>query len=240
MSTKIEWTDHTWNPVTGCTPISAGCKNCYAAKLVRRLAGRFGYDSADPFKITLHHDKVLTPNKWKSPRKIFISSMGDLFHNGVPDIWIDLVLSITAVASQHTYLILTKRAERMKYYLDAMVESRGAEPILENVWFGVTAENQEMADYRIPLLIDLPVPNKFVSVEPMLTPMDLSLYINNLDWIIVGGETGIKARYMDPSWAIAVMDLCKQYDVPFFFKQMSQKKPAPIELLVKQFPSVMP
>lgn len=240
MSSKIEWTDHTWNPVTGCTPISAGCANCYAAKLVCRLAGRFGYDSNDPFRITLHYDKLITPNKWKSPRKIFISSMGDLFHQHVPDIWIEHVLNVTALACQHTYLILTKRPERMKQYLDAMVESRGGGAILNNVWFGVTAENQEMADFRLPLLIDLPVQNKFVSVEPMLTPVNLSTYINNLDWVIVGGETGLKARYMEPQWAITVMELCKKHQVPFFFKQMTKKIPTPTELLVKQFPSVMP
>ena len=240
MASKIEWTNETWNPVTGCTPISAGCENCYAAKLVNRLAGRFGYDSNDPFKITFHPGMLNKATRWKSPKKVFVCSMGDLFHKDVPDSWIDAVMSATKMAPQHTYQILTKRPGRMQSYFQAIANEHGIRAIPDNLWVGVTAEDQAMANVRIPMLISTPVQNKFVSVEPMLTPVDVTAYINNLDWLIVGGETGVRARNMDPNWAIAIMELCKKHEVPFFFKQMSKKEPTPTELLVKQFPSAMP
>ena len=239
MTSKIEWTNETWNPVTGCSPISPGCHNCYAKNMTNRLKGRCGYHHTDPFKITLHKDKFSKPSTFKKPRKVFVCSMGDLFHKDVPDAWIDAVMKVTSMVPQHTYLILTKRPERMFTYITNIVKTYNI-TIPNNLWFGVTAENQEMADYRIPFLLDLPVENKFVSIEPMLGPVNIASYISKLDWIIVGGETGKKARYMDPGWAVAVKNLCLQNAVPFFFKQMSMKAPAPIELLIKQFPSSMP
>ncbi len=149
-------------------------------------------------------------------------------------------MCMTTKAPQHIYQILTKRPERMQTYLKRVVDSHGVKAIPSNLWFGATTQNQEMADYRIPILINTPVPNKFISVEPMLTPVDLTAYIHNLDWVITGGETGQRARYMDPAWAVAIKELCKQHQVPFFFKQMSKKKPAPAELQVKEFPVKMP
>lgn len=236
---KIEWTDETWNPITGCTPCSPGCDNCYAEMMSRRLKGRFGYHYQDPFQITMHKEKFKEPLKLRKPRKIFPCSMGDLFHPKVPEHWIDTVFQITTLAPQHVYQILTKRPDRMQMYLMNIVSKYGVE-IPDNLWFGVTAENQQIADQRLPILIDTPVTNRFVSVEPMLEAIDISQYISHLDWLIVGGETGVKARYMDPEWAIEIKDLCRQNDVPFFFKQMSKKATLPTELLIKQSPASMP
>lgn len=239
MPTRIEWTDESWNPVTGCTPISPGCINCYAKKMTNRLKGRFGYHHTNPFQVTLHKDKLSFPLSLRRPRKVFVCSMSDIFHKDVPDAWIDAVLKVTTMASQHTYQILTKRPERMRDYINSIVEKYSIE-IPSNLWFGITAENQEMADFRLPLLIDTKVKNKFVSIEPMLGPVDLANYIDRLNWIITGGETGMKARYMDPNWALAVKNICVKNKVPFFFKQMSNKAPAPAELAFKQLPLGMP
>ncbi len=239
MSSKIKWTNETWNPITGCTPCSPGCQNCYAEMMSRRLKGRFGYHYQDPFQVTLHKAKFKDPLKLKKPRKIFVCSMGDLFHKDVPGHWIDAVFQITSLAPQHAFQILTKRPERMNKYLANIVSQYEIE-IPDNLWFGVTAENQQMADQRLQILIDTPVANKFVSIEPMLGPVDISSYIHHLDWAIVGGETGVKARHMDPGWARAIRNLCRKHEVPFFFKQMSKKAPIPEALLVKQFPISMP
>jgi protein gp37 len=165
--------------------------------------------------------------------------MGDLFHKDVPDAWIDAVFHVTSIVHRHTYLILTKRPERMRNYINSIVDQYEIE-IPSNLWFGVTVENQEMADFRLPILIDTKVTNKFVSIEPMLGPVDLTNYIDRINWVITGGETGMKARYMDPGWAIAVKNICVKNNLPFFFKQMSNKAPAPAELEFKQLPSGMP
>jgi len=239
MPTKIEWTDESWNPITGCTPISPGCINCYAKKMTNRLKGRYGYHHENPFQVTLHKDKFSVPLSLRRPRKVFICSMGDLFHKDVPDAWIDAVFHVTTMVQRHTYLILTKRPERMRDHINAIVDKYAIE-IPSNLWFGVTAENQEMADFRLPFLIDTKVNNKFVSIEPMLGPVDLANYIDRLNWIIVGGETGKETRYMDPKWALTVKNICIKNNVPFFFKQMSNKASTPAELAFKQLPPGMP
>lgn len=239
MPTKIEWSDETWNPITGCSPISPGCQNCYAKGMTHRLKGRYGYHHGNPFQVTLHRDKFSYPASLKKPRKIFVCSMGDLFHEDVPDNWINAVFYVTSIVSHHTYLFLTKRPERMKNYINAIVDQYQIK-IPSNLWFGITVENQQMADYRMPFLIDTKVTNKFVSIEPMLGPVNLSIYIGSMKWVILGGETGKNARYMDPDWAIDVRKQCVQNYVPFFFKQMSKKAPTPLILLLKQFPSTMP
>jgi protein gp37 len=187
MPTKIEWAEETWNPVTGCTPISEACQNCYAKRMAKRLAGRCGYPKDEPFKVTLHPDKLEQPLKWKKPRRIFVCSMGDLFHEDVPVMNIIDCLSTMAEAHWHTFLILTKRPERMMDIIthptvanDVWLQtSRGvnAEPSpwpLPNIWLGVTAENQARADERIPILLQIPAAKRFVSVEPMLGPLDLT------------------------------------------------------------------
>ena len=247
MATKIEWGDETWNPITGCSKISEGCQNCYAERMSKRLAGRFGYPADKPFKVTLHEDKLDEPLKWRKPRRVFVCSMGDLFHENVPDKAIIDVLSVIAECEyqklNHVFMILTKRPGRMlelftngTIHNDVWVQtSRGcnAEPSLwplPNLWLGVTVENQQRADERIPILLQIPAAKRFVSVEPMLGSVDLtfdagtgqglrdSFFSYGLDWVICGGETGPGARPMHPDWVRSLRDQCTAAGTPFFFK----------------------
>jgi len=233
MSSKIEWCDETWNPITGCTPISEGCENCYAARMAQRLRGRFGYPKHDPFcPGTEHQDRVFEqPTHWRKPRRIFVCSMGDLFHRDVRTQTIDRIFGLMthpmSGMSHHTYLLLTKRPERL---LEGHAERFAEWP---NIWLGVTAENQQRADERIPILLEIPAAVRFVSVEPMLGPVDLSRYLGQvpeashdtwldydpLNWVICGGETGPSARWMQSKWAGDLHDQCLAAGVPFFLKQ---------------------
>jgi len=189
--TKIEWTDATWNPVTGCTKFSPGCANCYAERMAKRLAGRFGYPKDEPFKVTLHEDRITEPLKWRKPRRVFVCSMGDLFHEDVKAYDIMRIFNVMAQAKQHTFMVLTKRPERMlqvyrrlrpgntspgPYFSIAKgPNAEGQPPMLpSNIWVGVTAENQEVADKRISTLLQIPATIRFVSIEPMLGPIDLT------------------------------------------------------------------
>lgn len=176
--TKIEWAESSWNPITGCTKISPGCRNCYAERMARRLAGRCGYPANNPFKVTLHPDRLEEPLKWKKPRRVFVCSMGDLFHEDVPDEFISSIFAIMWQADWHTFLILTKRPERMREficeYLPQFISGEISSP---HIWLGVTAENQQRADERIPLLLQTPAAVRFVSVEPLLGPLDLGKWI---------------------------------------------------------------
>lgn len=179
MPTKIEWAEETWNPVTGCSPISEGCRNCYAARMAKRLAGRCGYPEGEPFRVTLHPDKLDQPMRWKKPRMIFVCSMGDLFHEDVPTTFIDQVLEIIASCPQHTFIALTKRPENLEHKIYGITPDNpyrllGGGDYLPNLWLGVTAENQQRADERIPVLLQIPAAVRFVSVEPMLGPVDLT------------------------------------------------------------------
>jgi len=176
--TKIEWTDATWNPVTGCTSVSPGCAHCYAKRLAKRLAGRCGYpESPNEFDVTLHLDKLNEPLRWKKPRQVFVCSMSDLFHEDVPDGFIAAVFEIMRKATRHTFQVLTKRPERMKDFVDGYIYRRRVWRVggrlSANVWLGVTAENQEQADRRIPILLQIPATVRFVSVEPMLEEISL-------------------------------------------------------------------
>ncbi len=234
MPTKIPWASETWNVVTGCTPISEGCAHCYAKKMASRLAGRFGYDKDKPFKPTFHADKLEEPLGWHMPRKIFVSSMGDLFHEDVPMKWISEVMGFIAGSEvqRHTFMVLTKRPERMRDYFNEL-------DIPPNLWVGVTAENQERADERIPVLLEIQAAVRFVSIEPMLGDIDITHYGYGIpDWIICGAESGPGARYMDPLWARNLMGNCTYLDIPFFMKQMSNKEPIPEDLMVREWPDV--
>ena len=200
--TKIEWAEEVWNPVTGCTKISPGCQNCYAERMSKRLSGRCGYPADEPFKVTLHPERLEQPLNWKKPRRIFVCSMGDLFHDDVPDEFIFEVFSTMSNAQWffgHKFLVLTKRPERMKQIMQMIEDSIEQQKIpkvnpdgsrtlsltftfpLQNIWFGVTCENQEQADKRIPILLQIPAAVRFVSVEPMLGPVDLSEWLNECD-----------------------------------------------------------
>lgn len=177
--TKIEWADRVWNPVTGCTKISPGCANCYAERMAARLAGRCGYPKDIPFAVTMHPAKLNEPLHWRKPARIFVCSMSDLFHQDVPFYFIDDVFDQIKRCRQHTFLILTKRPERMYAYFDSSSARVNDGNWIDHTWIGVTAENQEQADKRIPILLQTPAAVRFVSVEPMLGPVDVSKWLGD-------------------------------------------------------------
>ncbi|MCK5606518.1 phage Gp37/Gp68 family protein [Candidatus Pacearchaeota archaeon] len=243
--TKIEWADAVWNPVTGCTKVSAGCANCYAERMSKRLGGRFGYPANEPFRVTRHLDRMDEPLKLKKPKRIFVCSMGDLFHKDMPFHSINNVVAVIRKCPQHTFLFLTKRPERLLEWRTGPLGYRHrflSSFFPENIHLGVSVEDQATADERIPLLLQTPAAKRFVSIEPMLEPVDLKFWNPNnpqsegeymaavegvcvigrnrpLDGVILGGETGPGARPMHPDWARKVRDDCKAAGVPFFFKQ---------------------
>ncbi|MEN6440912.1 MAG: phage Gp37/Gp68 family protein [Syntrophobacter sp.] len=232
-ATKIEWADSVWNPVTGCTPISEGCDNCYARRMAQRLAGRYGYPNNGGFSVTLRPERLSDPMQWNKPRRVFCVSMGDLFHDEVPDSFISKVMVETQVTPRHTYLILTKRPDRMSQFMLERYQTLRREKPYPNVWVGVTVENQQRADERIPILLQIPAAKRFVSVEPMLEDINIRPYMgctgmpdcqfcetgNKLDWVICGGETGRpRARQLKASWVRSIRDQCQSAGVPFFFK----------------------
>ena len=182
---KIEWTDATWSPVTGCTPVSEGCRNCFAKRMAKRLAGRHGYPAApNEFNVTLHEDRLEQPLHWKMPRMVFVCSMSDLFHEDVPLDYILRVWRIMHLARQHTFQVITKRPERMRLFLTEWMPGAWELAFFErppglfsNLWLGVSAENQEQADKRIPLLLETPAAVRFVSAEPLLGPIELRPYL---------------------------------------------------------------
>lgn len=289
--TRIPWADETWNPMTGCTPVSEACQNCYAERMARRiyrmagigqhpemaeeaarcdLAGKAAVAPAkfpcpSGFYPTFYPHRLDKPLHWRKPRRIFVCSMSDLYHEAFSDSDIAAVFSIMDHCPQHTFMVLTKRPERMKRWFDSMAEhstlgfcygaaTRYTSELygrdnhaetwpLPNLWLGVTVENQQRADERIPILLDTPAAVRFVSIEPMLGQVDLTDietlstptmresidalsddegWVKNaefLDWVIVGGENGPGARPMQPEWALGVWRQCKAAGVPFFWKQ---------------------
>ena len=255
MSTKIEWCDEVWNPVTGCSKISPGCEHCYAERMAKRLAGRCGYRKRYPFRVTVHKNRMELPLHWKKPRRVFVNSMGDLFHPDVSWEVIDKIYGTMWKASLHRFMILTKRPGKMLEYMVAPPLASNAPGLkaMPHLWLGVTVENQEQAEKRIPVLLQIPAEKRFVSVEPMLGPVDLTGLkpsgITNLDalfglhgvgvpshdcekidWVICGGETGSGARPMQKDWVLNLRDQCVAAGVPFFFKgwgtaAMSKKDP---------------
>lgn len=216
---KIEWTDTTWNPTTGCTKISQGCKWCYAQVMSKRLKGMGQKKYQNGFKLTLHEEELKRPYTWKKPRMVFVNSMSDLFHEDVPFEFIDRVFEVMRDNPEHTFQVLTKRSRRLMNY------SVGRELFaLQNVWIGVSVENEEQI-HRIEDLIHTNAAVMFVSCEPLLGPLpSISDYMGLLDWVIVGGESGRKPRPIDPEWVREIRDICQGpfqglWTTPFFFKQ---------------------
>lgn len=211
-TSKIEWTEQTWNPVVGCTKISAGCKHCYAETMAKRLQamGTPGYENG--FALTLLPQRLADPMKRTKPTVYFLNSMSDLFHEQVPDVYIDQVMAVVAQTPQHTYQILTKRAQRMARYF---AKGRAVPP---NAWMGVSVENKKHGVPRIKHLRQVPARIRFLSVEPLLEDVG-QLDLTDIHWVIVGGESGPKARPMKPEWAEAVQRQCDEQRVAFFFKQ---------------------
>ena len=212
--TAIEWTDATWNPVTGCTKISPGCAYCYAEGITLRFK-RGGPYLPGKATIKLHYDRLNAPAKWKTPRRVFVNSMSDLFHEEVPFHFIQQVFLHMVKHDQHTYQILTKRPERMLEYLHWAEKLQWP----SHIWAGVSVENQYWADKRIPLLARIPARVRFLSVEPLLKAVHLGSYLKQIQWVIVGGESGPRSRPMKAEWATRIRDECLDAGVPFFFKQ---------------------
>lgn len=264
-ASRIEWTDATWNPITGCSLVSEGCRHCYAARLAAtRLrdhpsrAGLARLNAKGEAKFTgevrLNREWLDQPLRWRRPRRIFVCAHGDLFHENVPDEWIDRVFAVMALAPQHVFQVLTKRPERMRAYIAAdrcdEINAEAAQFLpwdampeldvgpLRNVWVGTSVEDQLTADARIPHLLATPAAVRFVSAEPLLGPVDLdgiwgysgSATADQMDnwpvhWIIVGGESGPGARPMHPDWARSLRDQCAAAGVAFFFKQWGEWGP---------------
>ena len=210
--TGIEWTDATWNPVTGCTKVSPGCAHCYAEAITLRFK-RGGPFLPGKTTIRLHWDRLDDPAKWRSPRRVFVNSMSDLFHEEVPFEFVREVFQRMKTFPTHTYQVLTKRPERMLEY----VRWTGNAAWPDHIWAGVSVENQYWADRRIPLLRQVPCTVRFLSCEPLLKALQLDLA--GIQWVIVGGESGPRARKMEESWVIDIKEQCEQTSVAFFFKQ---------------------
>lgn len=207
----IEWTDATWNPVTGCTKVSPGCAHCYAEAITLRFR-RGPQFLPGKSQITLHPERLHLPLSWSKPRRVFVNSMSDLFHEEIPIDFLRQVFEVMANAQIHIFQVLTKRHEYLQEVANEL-------PWPPNVWIGVSVENQYWADRRIPALKGVHATTRFLSVEPLLKPVDLRLHLDNIHWVIVGGESGPKARRLDPNWVRAVRDHCIAVGIPFFFKQ---------------------
>ena len=206
----IEWTESTWNPVTGCSKISPGCKHCYAERMAFRLKAMGQANYTNGFRLTLQPHMLERPLRWKEPQMIFVNSMSDLFHDQVPLEYVQSVFDVMRRAHWHTFQVLTKRAERLE-------ELSSAIEWPNNVWMGVSVENEEYT-FRIDHLRETGAVTKFLSLEPLLGPLQ-NLDLADIDWAIVGGESGPGARPMDESWVLEIRDQCQQARVPFFFKQ---------------------
>lgn len=257
---KIEWTDETWNPVTGCAKVSQGCKHCYAERTWDRLSANpktvyFGREFTD---VRCHAERLDQPLRWTKPRRIFVNSMSDLFHEDVPALFIADVFAVMAAAKHHTFQVLTKRPDALLYLLSeertlnfkmAVEEALALytdEPLIwpiPNVWIGVSVEDQSTADERIPLLLQTPAAVRWISVEPLLGPINLekscalyrwidpdgvecSAMPRHIGWVVVGGESGAKARPMHPDWIRRLRDRCAAAGVPFLFKQWGEWAPS--------------
>ena len=255
--TTIEWTNKTWNPIRGCSRVSEGCRNCYA----ERVAARFGgpglpyeglttKDGRWNGKVVVVEEHLADPLRWKKPRRIFVNSMSDLFHENVSDETIDQIFSVMVQCPQHIFQVLTKRPERMQSYMESC--QMGADDVggrfpWDNVWLGVSVEDQKSADERIPHLLRTPAAVRWLSVEPMLGPVDLAKagwnfhdfdpeFDVQIQWVVCGGESGAGARPMHPAWARSLRDQCVAAGTPFFMKQMDKKQPIPEDLLIREYP----
>lgn len=214
-SSKIEWTDATWNPVRGCTKISPGCKHCYAETFAERFRGVPGHPFEQGFDLRLVPEKLAEPLRWSSPKRIFVNSMSDLFHVDVPDEYITSVAQVMLLAKWHTFQVLTKRSDRMRDLLATKLHFAATSP---HIWWGVSVEDKRYGLPRIEHLRTAPAQVRFLSIEPLLEDLGV-LKLDGIHWVIVGGESGAKARPIETSWVLSIRDQCKRDRVPFFFKQ---------------------
>jgi len=219
-STAIEWTDATWNPVTGCTKISAGCDHCYAERFSERFRGTPGHPFERGFDLTLRPERLEQPLRWRAPRMIFVNSMSDLFHKEIPREFVERVFETMEAASWHTFQVLTKRSSLLRDFLRKRYLGRRA-PF--HIWFGVSVEDGTKTS-RIRHLRDAPAGIRFLSIEPLIGPM-ANLDLTGINWVIVGGESGPGARPIKREWVRAIRDQCRNHDVAFFFKQWGGLRP---------------
>jgi protein gp37 len=247
-TSSIEWTQATWNPVTGCTEVSEGCDHCYAKTFAERWRGTPGHPYEQGFDLKLWPERLSLPKRWRKPRRVFVNSMSDLFHDDVPDDFIVRAFDTMANTRRHTYQVLTKRPGRMASFMRRYTagESGPHAPesvpvgVLPNVWLGTSVETQKWANVRIPKLLETPAAVRFLSCEPLLGPLDLSEWLwwpwepasfraykrrGALHWIIVGGESGFGARSMHPDWTRMLRDQAVEAGVAFFFKQWGGRTP---------------
>jgi protein gp37 len=215
VNSHIEWTDATWNPVRGCTKISPGCKHCYAETFAERFRGVKGHPYEQGFNLRLVPEKLAEPFSWRSPKLVFVNSMSDLFHENVPDEYIEMVCRVMTTTNWHTFQVLTKRSKRLRDLLSGRLRFAAKQ---EHIWWGVSVEDRKYGLPRIPDLQQAPARVRFLSIEPLLE--DLGEFdLSHINWAIVGGESGPGARPMKKQWVLSVRDHCREFDVPFFFKQ---------------------
>ena len=236
----IEWTDSTWNPVTGCTKISAGCDNCYAARFSERFRGVPGHPFESGFDLTLRQERLMQPLSWKKPRMIFVNSMSDLFHKEIPNDHISKVFDTMEMADWHIYQVLTKRSSLLRRFINERYQPR---PAPKHIWLGVSVENQQAVS-RIAHLQKANAGTRFLSIEPLLGPIG-KLNLDGISWVIVGGESGPGARPMNPTWAIDIRNQCTKAKTSFFFKQWGGRTPKAGGRLLEgkewnQFPMKLP
>lgn len=219
-NSKIEWTDATWNPVRGCTKISPGCAHCYACTFAERFRDVPGHPYEQGFDLRLVPDKLTQPLLWRNPKIIFVNSMSDLFQEGVPDDYVEAVSRIMTAAKWHTFQVLTKRSERLRDLLNTRIEFAAKQP---HIWWGVSVENKKHGRPRIDHLRQSSAVRRFLSIEPLLEDLG-TINLDEIDWVIVGGESGPKARPMDLMWARKIQQQCQDAQVAFFLKQLGGKK----------------
>ena len=213
-NSEIEWTDSTWNPVTGCTKISTGCDNCYAERLSERFRGVTGHPFVTGFDLTLRPERLDQPLRWARPRKIFVNSMSDLFHKGIPGEYLDQIFNTMERATWHVFQVLTKRSSRMRDYIQSRYGAAGTPA---HVWLGSSLEDESKVS-RIRHLRQTPAGVRFLSIEPLIGRIE-ELPLDGIHWVIVGGESGPRARPIDARWVRDIRDQCLTAGVPFFFKQ---------------------
>ncbi|MGZ3469343.1 MAG: DUF5131 family protein [Actinomycetota bacterium] len=214
----IEWTNATWNPVTGCTKVSPGCDHCYAETFAERFRGVRDHPYEQGFDLKLWPERLEVPLRWRTPRLVFVNSMSDLFQDGVPIEFVRRVWATMAATPQHTYQILTKRPGVMASHLRRIAPSP-----LSNVWLGTSVEDQKRARLRVPKLLEVPAAVRFLSCEPLLGNVDLMQWVDGIDWVIVGGESGPGARPMDLLWARSIVHQCAASNVSCFVKQLGSR-----------------
>jgi protein gp37 len=219
-TTAIEWTDATWNPVSGCTKIGRGCDHCYAERMAERFRGTPGHPFENGFDLTLRPHKLTEPLRWRSPRRIFVNSMSDLFHKEIPRTFVDRVFDTMEQANWHNFQILTKRSSLLRNYVNRRYASGQAPP---HIWLGVSVEDRQSL-VRLGHLMQARASVRFVSFEPLLEDLG-DLRLQGIHWAIVGGESGPQARPMNPEWARAIREQCLAQGVAFFFKQWGGKTP---------------